>query len=133
MVRVSRNRLSDAHLQQLINQFTDVMGRLGANQAHHFVFELFGKEEKEIFAKRLAIVLMIHEGRSLYSIARLLQVSDTTVGKLFDRYERGEFAHTIKALTKNKTDYKRFLNLIDSILTVGGIMPQRNTPIKIPR
>ncbi len=133
MVRVSKNRLSDKHLQQLIKQLTDVIGRLNVGQASYFLHEMFGKEEKEVFAKRLAIILMINEGRSLYSIARLLQVSDTTVGKIYDRFERGEFSHTIKALTKNKIDYKKFVDLIDSILTVGGIMPHRNTPIRIPR
>jgi|SRR3989344_2060540 len=133
MVRVSKNRLTEEHLQQLIKQLTDVIGRLNAGQASQFIYEIFGKEEKEIFAKRLAIILMINEGRSLYSIARLLQVSDTTVGKIYDRYKRNEFTHTIKALTKNKTDYKRFVDLVDSILTVGGIMPRRNTPIRIRR
>lgn len=133
MVRVSKNRLENSHLNQLLHQLTDVIGRLDSHQAHGFINEIFGKEEKEIFAKRLAIILMINEGRSLYSIARLLHVSDTTVGKIYDRFERGEFSNTIKALTKNKTDYKKFVDILDSILTVGGIMPHRNTPIRIPR
>ncbi|MFN3692603.1 MAG: helix-turn-helix domain-containing protein [Candidatus Paceibacteria bacterium] len=132
-MRLSKDRLSEVQREHLISQFTDVLGKLNGNQARMFYEELFGYEEKEIFAKRLAIVLMLNEGRSCYSIAQRLKVSETTVAKLFERYERKEFSNIIESLTKSKKNYTDLLILIDSILTVGGIMPRRNYIIKAKR
>ncbi len=133
MARISKQILSKNEQDQLINQLTEVMGRMNSTMAEHFIFEFFGREEKIMLAKRLAIIALIHEHRPLHRIAVHLHVSETTVGKLCNRYERGEFDHTIKTLTKNKTDYTKFLDLLDSILTVGGIMPHRNYVIKSKR
>ena len=133
MARVSKQTLSESEQDKLITQLTDVMGRMNASMAEHFIFEFFGREEKIMLAKRLAIIALIHEHRPLHRIAVHLHVSETTVGKLCDRYERGEFQHTIQSLTKNKTDYTKFLDLLDSILTVGGMMPHRNYVIKTKR
>ncbi len=132
-MRLSKDRLSEVQREHLISQFADVLGKLNKGQARMFYEELFGYEEKEIFAKRLAIVLMLHEGRSCYSIAQRLKVSETTVAKLFERYARKEFSHIIESLTKSKKNYTDLLILIDSILTVGGIMPHRNYIIKTKR
>lgn len=132
-MRLSKNRLNEAQREQLIVQLTDVLGKLNKSQAHDFYFELFGYEEKEIFAKRLAIILMLNEKRTSYSIAQRLKVSETTVAKLYDRYLRGEFKHIIETLTKSKKNYIAVLDIIDSILTVGGIMPHRNYVINPKR
>jgi len=133
MARISKNRLSKDTEGLLIDQMTEVIGRISKTQAAGFIFEFLGKEEKIMLAKRLAAITMIHEGGSTYAIGNRLDISPSTVGKLYDRYIRGDFSNTIKTLTKNKTDYRQFLDLLDSILTVGGIMPHRNTPIRIPR
>ena len=133
MARISKQILSENEQGQLITQLTEVIGRMNATMAEHFIFEFFGREEKIMLAKRLAIIALIHEHRPLHRIAVHLHVSETTVGKLCNRYERGEFDYIIKTLTKNKTDYTKFLDLLDSILTVGGIMPHRNYIIKSKR
>lgn len=126
MARVSKQSLTAEEQDKLITQLTEVIGRLNNSLAQHFLFEFFGREEKIMLAKRLAIITLIHEQQPLHRIAVHLHVSETTVGKLCERYNRNEFEHTIKVLTKNKTDYKQFLDLLDSILTVGGMMPRRN-------
>lgn len=84
-----------------------------------------------MLAKRLAIIALIHEKRAVHRIATYLHTSETTVANLKKRYEENEFCYTIKALTKNKTNYLQFIDLLDSILTVGGIMPYRNSHIKL--
>ncbi len=132
-MRLSKNRLTTNQRSELIGQFTEVLGKLTKNQAHDFYAELFGYEEKEIFAKRLAIILMLHEKRSGYAIACLLKVSETTVAKLAYRYHKGDFNQIITSLTKSKKNYISVLELIDSILTVGGIMPHRNYVLKRKR
>ena len=123
MVRVSRRRLSEQKLAELTTQLSDVIGRLSAKQARSFINEFLGSEEKEVLAKRLAIVVLIDQNRSLYSIAKQLSVSPTTAGKLYDRYERGEFKQTLIALKKNPRDYRTFLDILDNFLTLGGTLP----------
>jgi hypothetical protein len=131
MTHLSKNSLDAKTESLLIEQMTEVLGRISQQQASGFVFEFLGREEKIMLAKRLAAITMIHEGGTTYSIGRTLHISPTTVGKLFERYDRGEFKSTISALTKNKIDYKQFVEMLDAILTVGGIMPRRNSPIRI--
>ena len=133
MARISKQTLTAEEQSQLISQLTDVLGRINKEQADNFIFEFFGKEERLMIAKRLATIALIHEKRPVHRIATYLHTSETTVQNLQRRYEQGRFSNTIKSLTKNKTDYKKFIDLLDSILTVGGIMPHRNTPIRIPR
>lgn len=126
MARISKQALSQTEQNELLTQLTTVIGRMTNDIATHFIDEFFGQEEKIMLAKRLAIIALIHEGRPLHRIAVYLHVSETTVGKLCERYDRDEFSTTIIALTKNKTNYNKFIAILDSILTVGGIMPHRN-------
>jgi|JI10StandDraft_1071094.scaffolds.fasta_scaffold34661_2 uncharacterized protein YerC len=132
-MRLSKNRLTKAQRDQLILQFTNVLGKLDKPQAYDFYNELFGYEEKEIFAKRLAIILMLHQNRSGYAIANSLKVSEATVAKLAKRYQNNEFKNIVTPLTTNKRNFLDLLTMIDSILTVGGIMPRRNYVIKAKR
>jgi uncharacterized protein YerC len=133
MARISKQTLTTAEQSHLISQLTDVLSRVNKDQANDFIFEFFGKEERMMIAKRLAIIALIHEKRPIHRIATHLHTSETTVKNLKSQYEQNRYSCTIKALTKNKIDYKKFVDLLDSILTVGGIMPYRNTPIRIPR
>jgi hypothetical protein len=55
------------------------------------------------------------------------------VAKLAYRYHKGDFNQIITSLTKSKKNYIAVLELIDSILTVGGIMPHRNYVLKRKR
>ena len=96
------------------------------------MFEFFGPEEQIMLAKRLAVIALLHEKRPLHRISLYLHMSETTVAGLQKRYKEKEFEFTIKTLTKNKNNYLQFIELLDSILTVGGLMPQRNSHIKIP-
>jgi hypothetical protein len=60
-------------------------------------------------------------------------VSEATVAKIAQRYARGEFKNIIKPLSNNKRNFLATLEVIESILTVGGIMPPRNYVIKSKR
>jgi uncharacterized protein YerC len=132
MARLSKNKLTEEHQQELLLQLTSTIGWVNKNLAKDFLSEFFGKEEKVMLAKRLAIIVLLNEKRPIHRIAEHLHTSETTVKNLKDRYDSGQFETTIRVITKNKVDYKKYIDLLDSILTVGGIMPYRNTPIRIP-
>ncbi|MFM2340322.1 MAG: hypothetical protein RLZZ360_958 [Candidatus Parcubacteria bacterium] len=76
---------------------------------------------------------MLHQKRSGYAIANSLKVSEATVAKLAKRYKNNEFKNIVAPLSKNKRNFLDLLTIIDSILTVGGIMPPRNFVIKTKR
>jgi uncharacterized protein YerC len=114
----------------LFDQFTGVIGRMKSALAEEYLNEFLGREEKIMLAKRLAIIALVHEGRPLHRIATYLHVSESTVAKIHERYKKDHFTATIQALTGNKVDYKKFIQLLDTILTVGGIMPHRNYILK---
>lgn len=76
-----------------------------------------------MLAKRLAIVVMLLEGYSMYSISQTLKVSPTTVQKVQSAAANGAFADVLPLLKKDITNYKAIIDTIESILTVGGIMP----------
>ncbi len=76
---------------------------------------------------------MLHQNRSGYAIANSLKVSEATVAKLAKRYQNNEFKNIVTPLTTNKRNFLDLLTMIDSILTVGGIMPRRNYVIKAKR
>jgi len=133
MARVSKNNLNPKQKAELESQLTEVIGKMNTNLAQYFISEFFGPEERIMLAKRLAILALIHEQRPIHRISTYLHTSETTVANLRKRYANDEFTNTIKALTKNKATYIQFIDLLDSILTVGGIMPHRNSHIKLPR
>jgi len=119
MARVSKNSLDKETEGLLVDEMIEVIGRISQTEATGFIFEFLGKEEKIMFAKRLAAITMINEGGTSYAIANTLHISPSTVGKLFERYDRGDYSNTIRALTKNKKNYHEFLNTIDFILRAG--------------
>ena len=77
-----------------------------------------------MYAKRFAAIVMIHEGYSLYRIGRTLKLSPATAKTIKFRYDNDRYKHIVATLKGNKPNYLAIIELIDSILTVGGIMPR---------
>ena len=66
---------------------------------------------------------MINEGYSLYKIADTLKISPATAHRVKKRFDSNEYDHLLPILKKNKEVFLAILETIDTILTVGGIMP----------
>lgn len=133
MARISKQALSEQQQADLSRQLTEVIARMDIFQTQNFLSEFFGKEEKIMFAKRLAIIVLLHHDRPIHRIATYLHVSEATVLKLHHRYERGEFNCTLETLHKNKKVFTEFIAILEAILTVGGTMPYKNYVIKQKR
>lgn len=125
-MRVNKTQLSKRQEAALFKQFDDLLGSLSRQQTSAFVAELLGPEERLMLAKRLAIMLLLLGGTSLYKISELLKVSSATAEKVKRKLERGDYEHTIKLLGKNKTDYFKLLDALDAILHLGGALPHYN-------
>jgi len=125
MVRINRNELSKKDLDALLQQFDTLLGKLDKTATNVFLNEILGREERVMFAKRLATIILLHEGYSEYKVSRVLKLSPTTTGKVASAIERGAYTGTITILRKNKKNYLSILKTIDSILHLGGILPHR--------
>ena len=74
-----------------------------------------------MFAKRLAVIAMLSKDISTYAIAKALCMSPSTVERMSLNYEDSKYA-SIERYALGKKD---IWEIIESILTVGGIMPPR--------
>lgn len=123
MVRINRNELPKKELDALLQQFDTLLGKLNKAATKVFLNELLGREERIMFAKRLATIVLLYEGYSEYRVSRVLKLSPTTTGKVASAIARGSYTGTITILKKNKKNYLAILETIDSILHLGGILP----------
>ncbi len=126
MVRLNKNKLSPQQLEGLFQQFNKTLGRLSDQKTGDFISELLGKEERIMLAKRLAIIILLLENKSLYQIGNILKISPTTAEKIKYKLDAGEFQHIVTFLGKDKKEYFSILETLDSILHLGGILPHYN-------
>ncbi len=123
MVRLNKNKLSDDLLSDLFSQLNSTMSKLDEDKLNLFLSDLLGDEERIMLAKRLAIAVMINEGHSLYKISETLKVSPTTAEKIKFRMSDGSFTNMLPTLQTHTNNYSSVLDIIESIITFGGIMP----------
>lgn len=123
MTRVSKRALDGVEHTKLYQQFHNAINQLTGSQTAHFFEEFFGPEEQVMFAKRLAAILLLAHGQSLYSVADKLHLSTSTTKQYSDKLNRGSYDGMLRALKRNKINYSELLDAIDSILHLGGIMP----------
>ena len=119
MARISKQKISGKVSNEIWSQLTETLGRLSANQSGLFINQLLGKEEQIMLAKRLAVIVLIHEQHSDYAISRSLKVSSTTVAKLRIKYKKKQFDAVIKGIKKNKADYVDFVNTLVDVIHIG--------------
>jgi len=123
MVRLNKVKLSQEQLDEIFTQLNNTLGKLSSKRTGLFLSDLLGLEERVMLAKRLAVIVMIQEGYSIYKISNTLKVSSAMASKIRLQFNTNHFDNLIKFLKGNKKGYQILLKTIDSILTVGGIMP----------
>ncbi|MCA9366381.1 hypothetical protein KC722_02265 [Candidatus Kaiserbacteria bacterium] len=123
MTNVSKRKLPATEFDKLYQQFGKVVADLNVNSAVHFFDDLLGPEEKIMLIKRLAAITMFIEGNSSYRVWQLLQLSPSTAEKIRLDYECGRYKHIETILKQNKSDYRKFWEVLEIILQAG--MPPR--------
>lgn len=126
MVRLNKNELSSKQLKSLLDQFDTTISQLNVTETNLLLNELLGHEERIMLAKRLATIILLLEGTSLYKTSALLHISPATAQKVQDGIRAQEYDHIITLLGKNKRDYFAILDTLDAILHLGGILPHYN-------
>jgi uncharacterized protein YerC len=125
MVHLNKARLRESELERLYQQLDKSLSGLSSKKIGLFLTELLGPEERLMLAKRTATIIMLTRGYSFYRISESLKVGLATTSRLNEKLAQGRYDNLLKLLRKNKTDYTALLDIIESILTVGGIMPKR--------
>ena len=126
MVRLNKDQLDDGQLEVLFTQFAQLLNSSNTHTTNQIVYEILGHEERIMLAKRIAIIVLLIEGYSLYEIALKLKVSPATAQKIRHNLEQGDYQSVRRRLGKSKKDYFAFLDVLDNILHLGGILPHYN-------
>lgn len=88
MPHVSRHKLPKDIEKQLLNNFNVVMSSITKkDKMLKFLNSLLTNTERVMLAKRLAIVILISEGKSDTEISNSLHITRMTVGKIRYFYE----------------------------------------------
>lgn len=119
MTHVSKHTLEQEHLEQLITQLSEIFAKTNKSSAQLFVDEFFGAEEKIMFSKRLAAIAMCIEGNSTYRISQLLYMSPSTAERIKLKYQIGKYKSIEHLLTSNRSDYQKFWETLEIILSAG--------------
>lgn len=123
MTHISKRKLNFRFLEKLFGKLVSIIGKAQDKQYLSMVIdELFTSTEKIMFAKRLAIVLMLSNNIPQHRIVEILKVSPTTVAKTSLRIEAGKYTMILKISKKEKVDIEK---IVWQILTIGGIMPPK--------
>lgn len=126
MVRINKNALPDAQIKHLHKQLDRMISGIAPEKMGGFLQGLLGPEERLMLAKRLAVIVMLKEGYSDYRIAETLKLSPSTIHNIKVRQNKNSFAEVTKTITDHKETYIAILEIVDSLLHVGGILPHRN-------
>jgi uncharacterized protein YerC len=121
MPHVSKHKLKPELLNKLSDKLLAIFQKAQKKDFLYSIFdELFTETEKIMFAKRLAIVLMLDKKIPQHRIVDMLKVSPSTVAKASLKIDIGKYSVILKISKKEKIDIEK---IVWQILTVDGIMP----------
>jgi len=123
MVNISKELLEQTELDALFTQLNGTIGQLSAKRSELFLSSFLGTEEKIMLAKRLAAIIMLTHGQSLYKVSMALKISPTTAKNYRLSIQEGKYNILLETITKRKARYIELIETIDSILHLGGVLP----------
>jgi Trp operon repressor len=119
MTNVSKHELTQKEAHALLKQFAQLFYQRSAQTLHTLFTEVLTPAEQTMLIKRVAIIIMIHNGASTFEIARSLKVSATTVAAHNVRYQEGAYETIIKTVCGNSFDTEKFWRVVDKVFRVG--------------
>jgi|SRR3989344_7205491 len=122
MTHVSHRKLDDDHIKALYKEFLRSLERCFDDEKGFLVLNQFlTRTEREMFSKRFAVIAMLEKKVPIFVIAKVLKMSPVTIETMSVKYEAGRYEWILKAALGKKDIWE----IIESIITVGGIMPPR--------
>ncbi len=113
MPHISKRFLEKDKFININNQFYKAFENLVRNGKTKLIFNcIMTSTEKIMLSKRLAIIILLDQGESIYAIENTLKVSSSTVARISHDYENGKYDE----LTKEIRKYKSFWFQIQKII-----------------
>jgi len=119
MPQVSRKKLDKSIHKKIFQQFSRLNSNLNKKKSSVFLSTLLTETEQTMLAKRLACVLMLHEGYSQYVVEKTLGLSSSTVARVSVAVDFGRYDSLIKIVDQKREERKQFWNTLEILLRAG--------------
>jgi uncharacterized protein YerC len=119
MVHISKRPLKKELVSKLFNQLAKLIAKSTNRSSAAFLKDLLTEAEQLMLAKRLAVILMMHEGYSPHRVCTILKMSSSTVFGMHDRYNDGDYNGVLALVGKSKTEREALWRAIERILRAG--------------
>lgn len=123
MPHVSSKKLDKDLSEKLFKDLIEILNKSqGKKIFPELINELLTETEKQMLAKRIAIVVMLDSKVPQHAISEILKVSPSTVAIASLKVEIGKYKSVLNATTKEKIDLEK---VVFNIMTAGGLMPPK--------
>ncbi len=120
MTRVSKKRIKDEHFRKIFDQFIEVVDLSKSKQDKKlFIREFFSPAERVMLVKRIGVIYMVMKEIPDRVIAETLSVSTSTIGRIIEKYDKGDYKYLKSILKKNKE------SLLDILEKIYFILPPK--------
>ena len=143
MPQISKQKIPEKILLAISDQLISELARRKGTETKHFFENVFTETERIMFAKRFAIIIMLHQGFQWETIQETLKVSPSTVNRLWREYKEGNFDALLTTIHRSKKKHesqKTILDFIETIVQAGmpvqgrgrwkGVLGERAVPKK---
>ena len=120
MTRVSKRKIRDEDFKKIFDKFIEIIDLSRSKKdIKLFTKEFFSSAERVMLAKRIGIIYMVIEKIPDRIIAETLSVSTSTIGRIIEKYDRGEYGYLDSIIKRNKE------SLVDIIEKIYFIIPPK--------
>jgi Trp operon repressor len=120
MTRVSKRKIKDEDFKKIFDKFIEIIDiSKSKKDTKLFIKEFLSSAERIMFAKRIGIIYMVIEKIPNRVIADTLSVSTSTIGRIIEKHDRGDYRYLDSIMKKNKE------SLLDIIEKIYFILPPR--------
>lgn len=123
MANVSKRALDSKLYERLLQQLSAALSQETATATSQILTDLLGPEEQTMLAKRLAAIILLQQGHSIYKTAATLHISPATAQRIKTNLENQHYDNVTQLLQTNRSLLRDLLETLDSILHLNGLLP----------
>ncbi len=115
MTHVSKHKISPQTEKKIVDAFMRALFSTSLARGKARVHAILTSTERIMLAKRLAIITMLEQGNSDYTIMKTLNVSISTIRRLDRKLQAGHFDPLCRVFNRNLS----FLDYVELFLSAG--------------
>lgn len=126
MPHVSFNKLADGEKKALYRSLVKALEKSFSDRRGFEVLQEFlTRTEREMLAKRFAVIALLKREVPASKIANVLKMSRVTIDTMAVKYEAGKYDKLIQAALREKNVMDILEDVFDKLNTAGGLLPPR--------